>query len=63
MSRKTNTVPYTNDRREGRTQPDLIEIIKDIDPRSKNYRPEMLTPPNRAQRRVMAKRDKKGGTF
>lgn len=33
MARTTNTVPYTNARRAGRTAPGLIEMITELDPR------------------------------
>lgn len=36
--RTTNTVPYTNARREGRTNPDLVEYIRPDDPRRRRPR-------------------------
>lgn len=33
MNKKTNTVPYTNDFREGRTSPGFIERLEPYDPR------------------------------
>lgn len=38
MARTTNTVPYTNARRAGRTQPGLIEFIDGDDPRRRGPR-------------------------
>lgn len=52
MPKTTNTVPYTNARREGRTNPGLIEIIAPTDPRAQ--RPALV--PNRADRRARGER-------
>lgn len=48
MSQRTNTVPYTNARRAGRTDPDLVEFIEGDDPRRRGPR----YVPNRADLRA-----------
>lgn len=52
MNKKTNTVPYTNDYREGRTSPGFIELIGPTDPRILPKRVVM----NRADRRRQGQR-------
>lgn len=49
MSKRSNTVPYTNANRAGRTQPGLIEIIEKSDPR--HYSRSEQVVPNRADLR------------
>lgn len=50
MSKRSNTVPYTNARREGRTNPDLVEFIERDDPRHWSRGPQYV--PNRADLRA-----------
>lgn len=52
MARTTNTVPYTNARRAGRTNPDLVEFIEGADPRRRGPR----YVPNRADLRAQGVR-------
>lgn len=54
MSKRSNTVPYTNAARAGRTKPGLIEIIEKDDPRHFAHR-ELIVP-NRADRRARGHR-------
>lgn len=49
-----NTVPYTNARRAGRTNPGLVEIIEKDDPRHFSFRKLMVM--NRADRRARGNR-------
>lgn len=52
MAKTTNTVPYTNARRAGRTNPGCIEFIEPSDPRRRGPRYVM----NRADRRARGDR-------
>lgn len=56
MSKHTNTIPYTNDRRAGRTAPGLIEMRDDIQVPSRGPNGMRFLPlgalPNRANRRA-----------
>lgn len=47
--KRSNTVPYTNARREGRTKPGLVEVIERDDPRHPMNGPVVVS--NRADRR------------
>lgn len=49
MSNRSNTVPYTNARRDGRTAPGMFEVIEVGDPRHWTSAPKVV--PNRADLR------------
>ena len=57
MSKRSNTFPYTNARREGRTTPGAVEVIEAADPRHWTQTPRYV--PNRAdlRRRLQPKRN------
>ena len=50
MRKRSKTHPYTNARREGRTNPDLVEFIERNDPRHWSQGPQFV--PNRADLRA-----------
>jgi len=49
MSKRSNTTPYTNANRAGRTVPDLVEVIEKNDPRHYSRSEQVI--PNRADLR------------
>jgi hypothetical protein len=61
MSKRSNTVPYTNARREGRTSPGLVEVIERGDPRHWSAVPQVV--PNRADLRARGLRGRRRFRF